>query len=230
MAIVGPSGAGKSTLVDVLLGLHEPGSGRVTADGIDIASELSRWQRSIGLVPQDVYLLDDSLRANVAFGEPEGKIDETRLAEAIELAQLGELVAQLPDGLQTTVGDRGARLSGGQRQRLGVARALYLRPHLLVLDEATSALDNETERRITETIDSLHGRLTIVVVAHRLSTVRNCDRLIFLNEGTVESVGTFDEVRRDNTTFAALVDLADLANSDRLTHDRPLEHDDRITA
>jgi len=219
VAIVGPSGAGKSTLVDVLLGLHDPTFGRVTADGDDIFADLPLWQRSIGLVPQEVYLLDDTIRANVAFGEPDEIVDDARLDEAIRLAQLDELVADLPDGLLTKVGERGTRLSGGQRQRLGIARALYLRPRVLVLDEATSALDNETERRITSTVDALHGRLTIVIVAHRLSTVRNCDRLIFLNEGTVETIGTFDEVREQNRTFAALVELADIASTNGATND-----------
>ena len=148
-------------------------------DGTSIDEDLAAWQRSIGLVPQDVYLLDDSLRANIAFGEPDELIDDERVRSAVRLAQLEEHVASLPEGLETRVGERGARLSGGQRQRLGIARALYRQPAVLVLDEATSSLDNETERRITDVIRALHGEVTVIVVAHRLSTVHELrpDRL-----------------------------------------------------
>ncbi len=218
-AFVGPSGTGKSTLVDVLLGLHHLDRGKVLVDGVDTSTELPSWQRSIGLVPQDVYLLDSSLRANIAFGEPLDEVDEERVAEAVTLAQLDSLVDELPAGLETFVGERGVRISGGQRQRIGIARALYRRPSILVLDEATSALDNETERRIIETIESLQGSLTIVVVAHRLSTVRNCDQLVFLEAGTVSSIGTFDEVEASNPTFATLVRLGRLGGSDHLDPD-----------
>lgn len=210
VAIVGASGAGKSTLVDLLLGLHQPTQGRIVVDDTDIDDALPQWQRSIGVVPQDVYLLDDSLRANVAFGERREEINPERITEAIGLTQLDELVDALPEGLDTYVGERGVRLSGGQRQRIGIARALYLRPQLLVLDEATSALDNDTERRITSTVESLQGKMTIVVVAHRLSTVRNCDQLVFLKDGVVEAVGTFDEVRSASAAFASLVELGNL--------------------
>ncbi len=214
LAIVGSSGAGKTTLVDLILGLHQPTSGRITVDGTDLTAVMQRWQRAIGLVPQDVFLLDDSLRANIAYGLDTDEIDADRLAEAVERAQLDELVDHLPEGLDTFVGERGARISGGQRQRIGIARALYLRPQLLVLDEATSSLDNETERRITETIESLHGQLTMIVVAHRLSTVRRCDELIFMHGGRIQSRGTFDEVRASNATFAALVELGSLSALD----------------
>ena len=148
-------------------------------------------------------------------------VDPERVAEVLELAQLHDVVAELPDGLDTVIGERGVRLSGGQRQRIGIARALYLRPRLLVLDEATSALDNETERRITETITGLHGHMTILVVAHRLSTVRNCDRLLFLNQGAVEALGTFEEVRDRSARFARLVELGSLLRSDMSA--RPVE-------
>jgi ABC-type multidrug transport system fused ATPase/permease subunit len=210
VALVGASGAGKSTIVDLILGLHRPTGGRITVDGVDIAEAVPTWQRTLGLVPQDVYLIDESLRSNVAFGENAGQIDESRINEAVQRAQLGDLVGSLPDGLDTLVGERGMRLSGGQRQRIGIARALYLRPQVLILDEATSALDNETERRITETIESLHGDMTIIVVAHRLSTVRNCDLVVFLNQGRVEVEGTFEEVRTRSTEFANLVALGSL--------------------
>ena len=210
IAIVGASGAGKTTLVDLVLGLYEPTDGHITVDGFDITSDLKAWQRSIGLVPQDVYLLDDTIAANITFGERADAFEQTRLAEAVSRAQLDDLIADLPEGLDTMIGERGVRLSGGQRQRIGIARALYVRPQLLVLDEATSALDNETERKITDTIDSLHGELTMIVVAHRLSTVRRCDQLIFMADGRIESIGTFEEVRDANATFAHLVKLGSL--------------------
>ncbi len=210
LAIVGPSGAGKTTLVDIILGLHDPTSGRIMVDGVDVATMKDRWQRSIGLVPQDVFLLDESLRSNIAFGESESDIDPDRLAEAIRRAQLEDLVASMPEGADTFVGERGVRISGGQRQRIGIARALYLRPQLLVLDEATSSLDSATERQITDTIDSLRGTQTMIVVAHRLSTVRRCDTLVFMRDGRIESAGTFDEVRHVNAEFAHLVSLGRL--------------------
>ena len=201
VAMVGSSGAGKSTFVDILLGLHRPTAGSVTAGGISVFDNLPAWQRQLAVVPQDVTLLDESLRANIAFDE---ELDDARMAEAVERAQLGDLVRALPQGLDTEIGERGVRLSGGQRQRIGIARALYRRPSLLVLDEATSALDNETERRLTETIESLNGTMTMVIVAHRLSTVRHADQLIFMSEGTVATVGTFEEVAAENDEFAHL--------------------------
>jgi ABC-type multidrug transport system fused ATPase/permease subunit len=210
LALVGASGAGKSTLVDLLLGLHTPRSGRITVDGWDIQEDISLWQRSLGLVPQDIYLMDDTIASNIAFGESAAKIDQERLSAAVTKAQLDELLPVLPEGLDTMVGERGVRLSGGQRQRIGIARALYLQPQLVILDEATSALDNETERRITDTIESLHGEMTIVVVAHRLSTIRNCDRVLFLKDGEIEASGTFDEVEAQSPDFASLVALASL--------------------
>lgn len=212
VALVGSSGAGKTTLVDIVLGLLQPTGGAVEIDGVSVSRVRERWQRSIGLVPQDVYLFDDSLRANIAFGEPDELIDEERMVEAVHRAQLDELVADLPKGLGTFVGERGVRLSGGQIQRIGIARALYLRPQLLVLDEATSALDNVTERKITSTIDALRGHVTMLVVAHRLSTVRRCDKLVFMSGGSIESIGTFDEVRDTNETFATLVRLGSLGS------------------
>lgn len=214
LALVGSSGAGKTTLVDIILGLHQPSEGRVMVDGQDIAETTDRWQRAIGLVPQDVFLLDESLEANIAFGETPDEIDAERLAEAIERAQLADLVESLPEGTTTFIGERGVRLSGGQRQRIGVARALYLRPRLLVLDEATSSLDSQTERQITSTIESLHGHQTMLVVAHRLSTVRRCDQLVFMRDGRIETRGTFDQVRRDNAEFAHLVQLGSLGGLD----------------
>ena len=206
-AIVGSSGAGKSTLVDILLGLHQPTGGFVTAGGTSIFDNLPDWQRQLAVVPQDVTLLDDTLGGNIAFDE---EVDDERMRQALDRAQLTDLVSALPHGLSTEIGERGVRLSGGQRQRIGIARALYRRPAMLVLDEATSALDNETERRLTETIADLHGTMTMVIVAHRLSTVRHCDQLVFMSEGQVESVGTFDEVAASNADFAHLVALGSL--------------------
>jgi ABC-type multidrug transport system fused ATPase/permease subunit len=211
VALVGTSGAGKSTLVDLMLGLHHPGGGTIAAGGTDIFANLPAWQAQLAVVPQDVYLLDESLRDNIAFDE---EVEPDRLADALQRAQLTDLVASLPAGLDTMVGDRGVRLSGGQRQRIGIARALYRRPHVLFLDEATSALDNETERKLTETITALRGTMTIIIVAHRLSTVRDCDQLLFMNSGRVVSTGTFDEVARDNAEFAHLVALGSLGRDD----------------
>jgi ABC-type multidrug transport system fused ATPase/permease subunit len=207
VAVVGSSGAGKSTLVDLLLGLHEPRGGEITAGGVPVHDNLRAWQSRLAVVPQEVYLLDDTLRANIAF---DAEVDEQRLAEVVERAQLSDLVADLPDGLDTAVGERGARLSGGQRQRIGIARALYRDPEVLVLDEATSALDNETERRLTETVEGLRGSVTMIIVAHRLSTVRHCDQLIFMSRGHVAAAGTFDEVQAADAEFAHLVALGSL--------------------
>jgi ABC-type multidrug transport system fused ATPase/permease subunit len=210
VALVGPSGAGKSTLVDIIMGLHHPQHGRVEVDGVDIAQDLERWQRQIGLVPQDVYLLDTTLRSNVAFGVPNDEIDEDAVASAIGRAQLGPLVESLPEGLDTVVGERGVRVSGGQRQRLGVARALYADPQVLVLDEATSALDNVTEAQLAATMHGLKGALTMIVIAHRLSTVKNCDRVYFMEHGRLTASGTFEELLERSPAFAELAELARL--------------------
>ncbi|WP_243395275.1 ABC transporter ATP-binding protein [Nocardioides currus] len=209
LAVVGLSGAGKSTLVDLMLGLHRPTGGTIEAGGTSIFDNLPGWQRHVAVVPQEVTLLDTTIRQNIAFDE---EVDDERLRLAIERAQLADLIAQLPDGLDSSAGERGSRLSGGQRQRIGIARALYRNPSLLVLDEATSALDNDTERRITSTIDGLSGEVTVVVVAHRLSTVRHCDALAFLEHGDVASYGTFEQVRQSNPTFAGLVSLGTLSD------------------
>lgn len=209
-AFVGSSGAGKSTLLDIVLGLLNPTDGVVTCGGVKIDKDLPGWYDSLGVVPQDIYVLDDTLINNIAFGQASAEIDPVRLEEAVRLAQLDHLVAELPEGLQTNLGERGVRLSGGQRQRVGIARALYRRPNLLVLDEATSALDNATEHKISETIESLRGRMTIVLVAHRLSTVRRADKVIFMSQGRISNEGTFQEVEMMNPEFANLVALGRL--------------------
>ena len=192
--IIGGSGAGKSTLVDVILGLFSPDRGTIRVDGRDIHQCLRDWQNNIGYVPQSIYLTDDSIRRNVAFGIPAAEIDDVAVQRALTAAQLDAFVATLPNGIDTIVGERGVRLSGGQRQRIGIARALYLDPAVLVLDEATSSLDNDTEKGVMEAVNQLHGKKTLIIVAHRLSTVAGCDELIKLDHGRVASSGRFAEV------------------------------------
>ncbi len=201
IGIVGPTGAGKSTLVDVLLGLLSPTTGRVLVDGEPLEGRERAWQRQIGYVPQDVYLLDDSLRRNIAFGIPDGSIDDALLALAVTQARLDEVVNLLPQRLETVVGENGVRLSGGQRQRVAIARALYHDPPVLFFDEATAALDTQTEREVTESIAHLRqgfGRArTVIAIAHRLSTVKHCDRLIYLRGGRLAGIGTYQELMND---------------------------------
>jgi ATP-binding cassette subfamily C protein len=201
VAFVGPSGAGKTTMVDLLLGLLEPSTGAIKVDGVDIQSQLSAWQRNIGYIPQSIYLADETLRNNIAFGLPDKEIDDVKVMEAVRLAQLEDMVSKLPDGLNTYVGEQGTRLSGGQRQRVGIARALYHNPEVLVMDEATSALDNITEKHITEAIDALKGDRTIIMIAHRLTTVKNCDTLYFMKEGRIVQMGSYDELVKTNPQF-----------------------------
>lgn len=210
LALVGASGAGKSTLIDLLLGLQAPTQGCITSGGRDIHENLIDWQTSIGYVPQDVFLMDASLRDNIVFDVDQAEIDEKLLQETVRLAQLTDLVEASPQGLDLVVGDRGIRISGGQRQRIAIARALYRKPKILILDEATSALDNETERQITETIESLSGQITVVVVAHRLSTVKGCDQFLVLDKGRTDGVGSLDEVKRSSSVFEKLAKLAQI--------------------
>ena len=185
VGFIGASGAGKSTLVDIVLGLLTPDAGTVRVDGKDIRENLRDWQNQVGYVPQSIFLIDDTLRRNVAFGLFEDQIDDAAVQRAIRAAQLEEFAKSLPDGLETFVGERGVRLSGGQRQRVGIARALYHDPSVLVLDEATSALDTATERDVMRAVEALHGSKTVLIVAHRLSTVEHCDRLYSLEQGKV---------------------------------------------
>lgn len=205
VGFIGESGSGKSTLIDVLLGLLQPNSGRVLVDGIDIHQNLRGWQDQIGYVPQTIYLTDDTLRRNVAFGLAEEDIDDVAVERALRAAQLQTFIGSLPDGVHTIVGERGVRLSGGQRQRIGIARALYHDPSVLVLDEATSALDNETEAEVMAAVLTLQGEKTILIVAHRLTTVAQCDRLIEIVQGHIKRDGlpSFvlapNEVTKDNT-------------------------------
>ena len=208
LGLAGPSGAGKTTIVDIILGLLPPQTGQILVDGLDISGQQRQWQKLIGYVPQTIYLTDDTIRRNIAFGIEDDQIDDSRVWSALELAHLGDFVRSSPDGLATYVGDRGLRISGGQRQRIGIARALYHDPEVLILDEATSALDNETESQISEAIETLSGKKTMIIVAHRLSTIRKCDRIIFMNDGGIADSGSYQKLSSDNANFRRLVDLA----------------------
>ncbi len=194
IGFIGPSGSGKSSLVDVILGLLTPDSGQILVDGKNIDDNMRGWQNEIGYVPQSIYLTDDTLRHNIALGISDPDINEEAVTRAIEAAQLEAFVATLPEGLNTFVGERGVRLSGGQRQRIGIARALYHDPSVLVLDEATSALDNETENGVMDAVNALHGDKTLIIVAHRLSTVETCDRLYRLDKGVIVDEGTPSDI------------------------------------
>ena len=183
IALIGASGAGKTTLADIILGLLHPQEGTVLMDGIDVYAMPKTWARIVGYVPQSVFLMDDTVRNNIAFGLPEDTIEDELIWDALERAQLREFVAGLPNGLDTIVGERGVKFSGGQRQRIAIARALYNKPEILILDEATAALDNETETAVMESIDALQGQITMIIVAHRLTTIKNCDQIYEIRDG-----------------------------------------------
>ncbi len=206
IGLVGPSGSGKTTLVDIFLGFLQPSDGRLLVDGQDVFSNLYNWQQNLGYVPQHIFLADDTLRRNIAFGVADSNIDSRAVDAAIDRAFLRNVVDQLPNGLDTIIGENGIRLSGGQRQRVGIARALYRSPSVLVFDEATSSLDTETERKISESIEALTGERTLLIIAHRLSTVRNCNRVVFLNNGEIEAIGTFNDLYQSHADFRRLVD------------------------
>jgi ABC-type multidrug transport system fused ATPase/permease subunit len=210
VALVGSTGAGKSTLADVILGVLLPDSGSVLISGVQPFESVQRWPGAMAYVPQDVAVLTGSVRENVALGIPSEFIDNSLVWEALERAHLAEFLRSSRDGIETLVGENGVQLSGGQRQRLGIARALYSRPRLLVLDEATSALDSETERLITETLDSLAGDVTLIIIAHRLATVRHCDQVIYLADGRITGSGTFSEVRTQVPDFDRQAELLGL--------------------
>ncbi|KKN07712.1 hypothetical protein LCGC14_1064150 [marine sediment metagenome] len=190
VGFIGMSGSGKSTLVDVILGLLTPSSGTVDVDDLNIQKNLRGWQSQIGYVSQSIFLTDDTLRRNVAFGIADNEIDEAAVLRAIQMAQLDELVSSLPAGIETIVGERGILLSGGQRQRIGIARSLYHDPDILVLDEATSSLDNNTEKVVMDSVTALHGKKTVIIVAHRLSTVEHCDQIFRMNAGQILEHGS----------------------------------------
>ena len=198
VGFIGPSGAGKSTLVDVILGLLPPSSGELLVDGVNLHEQNLEWQSTIGYVAQAIYLTDDTIRRNVAFGIAEKEIDEVALERALKSAQLWDFVESLPEKAHTIVGERGIRVSGGQRQRIGIARALYHEPQVLVLDEATSSLDMETETEVMSAIRALQGFKTILIVAHRLSTVQHCDRVYRIEDATIVAEGTLEELTKNS--------------------------------
>lgn len=194
IALIGKSGAGKTTLVDVILGLLIPESGNIKVDGISIYKNLRSWQNLIGYIPQSIFLIDDTVERNIAFGVPDGLIDPVRLSQAVEAAQLKEFIEELPQGIKTIVGEQGVRLSGGQRQRVGIARAIYHQREVLVLDEATAALDNETENLVTEAIKSFSGVKTMIIIAHRLSTIDHCDYVYRIDQGSLVDSGDYQTI------------------------------------
>jgi len=203
VGFVGATGSGKTTMVDVILGLLEPQEGHLSIDGQPLtATNRRKWQRTIGYVPQHIYLADDSVSANIAFGVHAKDVDQQAVERAAKIANLHEfVVSDLPQGYSTSVGERGVRLSGGQRQRIGIARALYHSPQLLILDEATSALDNLTEQAVMEAVNNLGHDITIILIAHRLSTVRQCDQIYLLDRGKVKAMGNFEELQKRNEQF-----------------------------
>ncbi|MGR3540283.1 MAG: ABC transporter ATP-binding protein [Hasllibacter sp.] len=208
LGVVGTTGAGKSTLMDVFLGLLKPEAGRILVDGREVGADAMRaWQANMGYVPQDIFLAAGSVAENVAFSMPAQQIDRDRVVTCARMAQLDDFVReQLPEGYDTSVGERGVRLSGGQRQRVGIARALYHDPEVLVFDEATSALDPVTERAVVETIAALGGTKTMLIVAHRLDTIRDCDRILVLERGRMAGLGSYDELREGNAVFRRMLD------------------------
>lgn len=205
VAFVGASGAGKTTLVNLITGLLAPAEGEILVDGRRILTSWRGWQSKIGFIPQDIYLLDDTLRRNIAFAHADEEIDEDRIRKVVAIARLDVVAAALPDGLDTMVGERGARLSGGERQRVAIARALYDDPEILILDEATSSLDTVTEAEIARAVHMLSGDKTVIMIAHRISTVKDCDRIFLMEGGRIVGVGTFESLARDNSAFQKLI-------------------------
>ena len=209
LGIVGGTGAGKTSLVDVVLGLLWPDQGEIRVDGVKVARKnLRAWQDNVGYVPQQISLIDDSVAANIAFGVPSERVDMAAVERAARIAELHDFVrTELPDGYATRVGDRGVRLSGGQRQRIGIARALYRDPDVLILDEATSALDNLTEKAVMDAVHNLGHAKTIIMIAHRLSTVRGCDAIIMMEQGQIVASGTYEELLGSSTKFRAMAEV-----------------------
>jgi ABC-type multidrug transport system fused ATPase/permease subunit len=210
LAIVGPSGSGKTTLVDVILGILVPTVGNVNVSNLKPSEAIEKWPGAIAYVPQDVLIVNGTVRDNVSLGYETRPEDEDLVWEALRVASLDKLVKSLPEGLDTQVGDRGTRFSGGQRQRLGIARAMFSKPRLLILDEATSSLDGDSEAEITDTILNLKGNVTVLIIAHRLSSIRNADQLIYLEDGKIKGIGTFEEVRSRIPNFERQAQLMGL--------------------
>jgi len=204
VALVGSSGAGKTTLIDIITGLLTPDSGKMLVDGIDVSDRIKEWQMNLGYIPQFIYLADNTLRNNILWGRTLKKDSKRNFTAAIKAASLTELINQLPEGHGTVIGDRGTRLSGGQRQRVGIARAIYSNPDILVMDEATAALDNVTEREITKAINEMKGEKTMIIIAHRLSTVRNSDKMYLMEDGRIIASGTYDELLEISPEFKIL--------------------------
>ena len=194
VGIIGPSGSGKTTLINIILGLIEPDSGETKLDNLSIYENLSEWRKSIGYVPQDTYLLDSSIKNNIAFGLEDNEINMVRINEAILISQTKILIDSLPQGIETVVGDRGVKLSGGQRQRIGIARALYNNPSFLILDEATSNLDIKNENKIIEEINMSHKNRTVVIVSHRKNTVKYCDNIFLMKNGIIKELGEYKKI------------------------------------
>lgn len=201
VALVGETGSGKTTLMDIILGLLLPQKGCVSVDGVNISTYLTSWHQKVGYIPQQIYLMDDTIRANIAFGIPDEEVNLENVTSAIQLAQLEEFINDLPEGLKTIIGERGVRISGGQRQRIGIARALYNNPEVLFMDEATAALDNETERAFMNAIDSFRGKRTLIIIAHRLSTVRNVNTIFFLSKGELIASGSYNNLLEECPAF-----------------------------
>jgi ABC-type multidrug transport system fused ATPase/permease subunit len=206
VAFVGPTGSGKSTLIDILVGLLQPHEGCVRVDGVPVTAENVRsWQASIGYVPQEAMLFDDTVLRNIVFGVEDEDVDRGRVERAARIARIHDfIVNELPNGYETVVGERGIRLSGGQRQRMGLARALYREPSVLILDEATSALDGVTEREVMEAIAGMRNQVTLILVAHRLTTVRDCDRIYLLDGGRITDEGTYGDLIASNHLFRGM--------------------------
>jgi HlyD family secretion protein len=205
IGFVGATGSGKSTLVDLVTGLLAPDAGKILVDGVPLTPRNIRsWQDKIGLVSQSIFLSDASIKENVAFGIPTERIDTQRVLEVLKLAHLDELIDELPDGIETRVGERGVQLSGGQRQRVGIARSLYHNPEILVFDEATSALDGITEKSIMEAIHNFSGKKTIILIAHRFTTIQQCDLIYYMDKGRVIDQGSYKELMARNTQFKAM--------------------------
>lgn len=213
IALVGPSGSGKTTLADMILGLFTPTKGRLLLNGND-AGQQGATRANLSYIPQDIYLLDESIRQNIAFGLPEEEIDDEQILWAVKAANLTDDLKKLPDGVNTLLGERGVGLSGGQKQRIAIARALYNNADILILDEATASLDSESEDAITNTVMGLRGKTTCVVIAHRLSTVQNCDRLYYIEDGSIRGEGTFLELQQKLPRFSSMIQRSQLNSED----------------